>query len=84
MLTLGRDYLRAEFDCVFAKPPELVVKAYAENSSRKLAQQTCELAEPLLEINLNDKATFVSVALLSKSTGELLHEKSFDEKRALG
>jgi hypothetical protein len=80
-LTLGRDYLRVELDRGSSQPSELVAKAYAENSGRRLAQETIELVEPHFELNINDKATFASVALLSKSTGELLHEKSFDERR---
>lgn len=80
-LTIGRDYLRAELDCAILQPSDVVGKTYAENSTRRLAQETVELASPLIELNLDDRATFASVALLSKSTGELLHEKSFDERR---
>ncbi len=80
-LTVGRDYVRAEFECALCQPEDLLVKTYAENSGRRLVQETVELAKPIIEMNLEDRATFAAIALLSKSTGELLHEKSFDEKR---
>lgn len=80
-LTLGRDYLRGELDCVFSQPSQLVAKIYAENSNRRLAQESVQLTDPLVELNLDDQATFASIALLYKPTGELLHEKSFDERR---
>jgi len=80
-LTLGRDYVRAELEFALSQPEDLLAKTYAENSGRRLAQETVQLAKPIIEMNLSDRATFAAIALLSKSTGELLHEKSFDEKR---
>jgi hypothetical protein len=81
-LEIGRGYLRADVDCVLSSPSELVAKAYAETSAGPLAKETIALAEPYVQLGLDANPTFASVALLSKSSGELLHEKSFDEKRA--
>jgi hypothetical protein len=81
-LEIGRGYLRADLDCPFSPPSELVAKAYAETSTGPLAQKTIALADQYVELSLDASPTFASVALLSKSSGELLHEKSFDEKRA--
>lgn len=80
-LVIGRNFLRAELDCPFAQLSQLVAKVYAENSALSLAQETVLLTEPSFELRLDDKASLVSVALLFKATGELLHEKSFDEGR---
>jgi hypothetical protein len=80
-LTIALGYLRADFECVFLRPDELVAKVHAENASRLLAQETVHLSEPGLQVDLDDRPTFASVALVSKPTGETLHLKSFQEGR---
>lgn len=80
-LTIALGYLRADFECVFLQPDELVAKVYAENATRVLAQETVYLSEPSHQVDLDDRPTFASVALVSKPTGETLHVKSFQEGR---
>jgi hypothetical protein len=80
-LTIALGYLKAEFDCVFLTPGELVAKIHAENASQLLSQETVHLSQPALQVDLDDRPTFVSVALVSKPTGETLHVKSFQEGR---
>ncbi|HXG20701.1 MAG TPA: ATP-binding protein [Methylomirabilota bacterium] len=78
-LTLGLGHLRAEFDCRFLEPSELVAKVYAENEGGLLAQETVRLTEPQLQLGLADKPKFVSVVLVCKATEEVLDDLSYRE-----
>lgn len=78
-LIIGFDYVRAELECVFAPPGDLVAKLYACNSVNQLAQETIPLTELALQHNFRDKPSLVSLSILSKLTGEVLDEKSYKE-----
>lgn len=78
-LTIALASLRAEFECRRLQPTDLVVKVFAENSIRCLLQRTLEPQASTLEIDLNDRPSLVSLALISKVNGETLHEKTFRE-----
>ncbi|MGD1154614.1 MAG: ATP-binding protein [Terriglobia bacterium] len=80
-LTIALGYLKADFECVFLRPDELVAKVYAENAGRLLAQETVHPSELGIQVDLDDRPAFASVALISKPTGETLHIKSFQEGR---
>ena len=78
-LTIALGYLKADFECVFLEPRELIAKVHADNASRILAQETVQLTGPLLQIDLADRPTFASVALIDSPAGETLDLKSFQE-----
>jgi len=80
-LTIALGYLKVDFESVFLQPEDLVAKVYAENSSRLLAQETVNPDKFSLQVDLEDRPTFASVALVSKPAGETLHIKSFEEGR---
>jgi hypothetical protein len=80
-LTIALGYLKVEFESVFMRPEELVAQVYAENSARLLAQETINPEKLSLHVDLDDRPTFASVALVSKPAGETLHIKSYQEGR---
>lgn len=80
-LTIALGYMKVDFESVFLRPEELVAQVYVENSARLLAQKTVNPDKFSLEVDLDDRPTFASVALVSKRTGEMLHIKSFEEGR---
>jgi hypothetical protein len=78
-LTIALTSLRAELECPFLAPADVVVKLFAESSLGRLAQKTIQPDSSIVEVDLTDKPSLVSLALLSKVTGETLHEKTFRE-----
>jgi Putative DNA-binding domain len=78
-LTVARTYLRAELECVFLQPSELVMKTYADSRMARLIQETTRLEGPFVQFDLPDRASFVGMALLAASSGELLDEKTYKE-----
>lgn len=78
-LTIALTSLRAELECLFLSPADLVVKLFAESSLGRLAQKTIQPDSSIVEVDLTDKPSLVSLALISKVTGETLHEKTFRE-----
>ncbi len=78
-LTVALTYVRADLECIFSQPSQLVIKAYAENRNGQLAQESIQLHEPTLQLDLPDRPSLVSIALLSASTGDVLDEKVFQE-----
>ena len=80
-LTVALGYLKVDFESVFMRPEDLVVQVYAENPGRPLAQKRVNPDKFSLQVDLDDRPTFASVALVSKASGEALHIKSFQEGR---
>jgi hypothetical protein len=78
-LLVALTYVRADFDCLFLKPTELVVKLYADSRNGRLVQKTIKTEEPFVQVDLTDGPSFVSVALLCAETGETLDQKGFRE-----
>ena len=78
-LTVGLGFMKVDMEFSFLNPPECVAKVYAENFSGPLAQETIQVRDQTLQIDLNDKPTFASVVLILKATGEALDEKTFEE-----
>ncbi len=78
-LTIALGYLKADFECVFLEPSQLVAKIHAENASRVLVQETVHLSDPTIQVDLGDRPTFASLALVSRPTGEALDERCFRE-----
>src|SRR6267142_158500 len=78
-LTVATTYVRADLECPFRQPSELVMKTYAESRTRRLVQETTRLQEPFVQFDLPDRASFVSLALVCASTGDVLDEKVFRE-----
>jgi Schlafen, AlbA_2 len=78
-LVIARTSLRAELECPFLGPADVVVKLFAENSIGRLAHETIRPQTNIVEVDLTDHPSFVSLALIAKGTGETLHEKSFQE-----
>ena len=78
-LTVATTYVRADLECPFRQPSELVMKTYAESRTRQLVQETTRLQEPFVQFDLPDRASFVSMALVCASTGDVLDEKVFRE-----
>jgi len=82
-LTVALTYLRAELECVFLQPSELVMKTYADSRTRRLVQETTRLQEPFVQFDLPDRASFVGMALMCGSSGDVLDEKIFQEGNIL-
>lgn len=78
-LTIALASLRAELECVFLQPADLVLKIYAESPIGRLAQRTIQLESSFVELDLIDKPSLVSLALVSRVTGETLDQKAFRE-----
>lgn len=76
-LTIALASVRAELECLFLRPADLLLKVFAENSLIRLAQRTIQPDSSTVELDLPDKPSLVSLALLSNATGETLHEKTF-------
>jgi hypothetical protein len=80
-LTVALGYLKVDLDSVFLRPEDMAAKVYAENSAQLLAQKTIIPDTFSFQVDLDDRPTFASVALVSRPTGETLHIKSFQEGR---
>jgi len=80
-LTIALGYLKVDIENIFLRPDELVAQVYADNAGRLLAQKTVDPVEPSLKVDLDDRPSFVSVALVDKPTGETLQIKSFQAGR---
>lgn len=78
-LTVALAYLRADLECIFLQPSDLVMKAYAESRVGRLAQETINLREPFVQLDLPDRPSFVSMALMCPASGDVLDEKVFRE-----
>jgi hypothetical protein len=78
-LTVALTYVRADLECVFLKPSDLVMKTYGESRTGRLVQETTRLHESFVQFDLLDRASFVSMALMCASTGDVLDEKVFRE-----
>ncbi len=78
-LTVATTYVRADLECPFLQPTELIMKTYAESRTGRLMQETTHLQEPFVQFDLRDRASFVSMALVCASTGDVLDEKVFRE-----
>ncbi len=78
-LTVAMTYVRADLECPFLQPTELIMKTYAESRNVRLMQETTRLQEPFVQFDLPDRASFVSMALMCASTGDVLDEKVFRE-----
>src|SRR5229473_2720058 len=78
-LTVAMTYVRADLECPFLQPTELIMKTYAESRTGRLMQETTRLQEPFVQFDLPDRASFVSMALMCPSTGDVLDEKVFRE-----
>jgi len=78
-LTVALTYVRADLDCPFLQPTELIMKTYAESRTGRLMQETTRLQEPFVQFDLPDRASFVSMALMCASTGDVVDEKVFRE-----
>jgi Putative DNA-binding domain len=76
-LTIALACLRADFECRLVLATDLVVKVYAENSVGRLLQQTLHPNDFSIQVDLADTATFASLVLMSKPTGEVLDERTF-------
>ncbi len=78
-LTVALTYVRADLECAFLKPSDLVMKTYGESRTGRLVQETTRLHEPFMQFDLPDRASFVSMALMCASTGDVLDQKVFRE-----
>src|SRR6266446_9471570 len=78
-LTVALTYVRADLECPFLKPTDLIMKTYSESRTGRLMQETTRLQEPFVQFDLPDRASFVSMALMCASTGDVLDEKVFRE-----
>lgn len=78
-LTVALTYVRADLECIFSEPSKLILKAYAESRNGRLAQETIKVQEPAVQLDLPDRPSLVSMALLCASTGDVLDEKVFQE-----
>jgi hypothetical protein len=78
-LTVALAYVRADLECIFSQPSKLILKAYAENRNGRLAQETIQVQELAVQLDLPDRPSLVSMALLCASTGDVLDEKVFQE-----
>jgi len=78
-LTVASTYVRADLECVFLKPSDLIMKTYGESRTGRLIQETTRLQEPFVQFDLPDRASFVSMALMCASNGDVLDEKVFRE-----
>jgi hypothetical protein len=80
-LTVALGCLKVDLESVFLRPDDLLAKVYAENSARVLTQRTINPDRFTFQVDVDDRPTFASVALVSKLSGETLHIKSFQEGR---
>ena len=71
-LTVAKTYLRADVECIFLQPSELVMKTCADSRTGRLVQETTGLQEPFVQFDLSDRASFVGMALMSASSGDVL------------
>src|SRR5258708_35381597 len=55
------------------------MKTYADSRTTRLVQETTRLEEPFLQFDLPDRASFVGMALLAASRGDILDEKTYKE-----
>src|SRR5712664_1137748 len=78
-LTVALTYVRADLECIFLQPSDLIMKAYAESRVGRLAQETINLQGPFVQLDLPDRASFVGMVLMCPSTGDVLDEKVFRE-----
>lgn len=78
-VTIAQNYLQAQFECTSMEPSDLVVKIYAENATGPLSRDTIDPCEFTVRIDLPDKPTFASIALLAKASQEMLDEKRYQE-----
>ncbi len=78
-LTVALAYLRADIECGTLGPRDLVVKVYAEGQIGRLVQDTIRPQEPFVQFDLRDRPSLACVALLCGTSGEMLHEKVFQE-----
>src|SRR5208282_441879 len=78
-LLIGLTHLRADFECKFLQPSDLVVKVYAENRIGRLIQETIRAENSFVQFDLTDRASLASVALICAATAEVLDEKVFQE-----
>jgi hypothetical protein len=76
-LTIALACLRADLEYRFIQTTDLVAKVYAENSVGRLIQQTVCPESANLQVELADTPTFASVALMCRSTGEVLDERTY-------
>src|SRR5260370_18940755 len=78
-LTVALTYVRADLECPFLQPTDLIMKTYAESRNVRLMQETTRLQKSFVQFDLPDRASFVSMALICASTGDVLDEKVFRE-----
>jgi hypothetical protein len=78
-LMIALNNLSIELDSGTLSPADLLVKVYAEKNTKRLIQDSICPNGRAVQFDLVDKPSFVSVAVLCKETGEMLHEKTFRE-----
>lgn len=76
-LTIALAYLRADLECRFVQPTDLVAKVYAENSVGRLIQKTVRPESTSIQIDMADTPSFACLALMCGPTGEVLDERTF-------
>lgn len=81
-MTIAQSQLRADCECVSLNPSDLVAQIHAENRNGVLYKDTVHPTERTLQVDLSDKPTFASIALLSRATREMLDEKRYLEEAA--
>lgn len=77
-LTIASGFIEVSVESGVERLENLVAKIHAEGRQRLLVQATHSFDEPTFRISIEDQPTFVSAAILSRSTGEPLDQKVFN------
>lgn len=77
--TIAPTCLRADLECRFCEVTDLVAKVYAGNYGGRLLQETVPLTKPHLELELQHLATFACLALMCRTTKDVLDERVFKD-----
>src|SRR5262249_32670287 len=75
--TIALACLKADMECRFVQPTDLVAKVYAENSAGRLIQKTIHPQSTSMQIDMADTPSFACLALMYGPTREVLDERTF-------
>jgi Schlafen, AlbA_2 len=78
-LAVAVGYLKIGLEHAFIDPSDLVLQVYAEDITGPLVQKCIQQPEAVAQVDLAGKCSRASVALLCRSRGEVLDERSFRE-----
>lgn len=76
-LTIGVGFLRAHIECLSSDISDFVLKVYASFQSDSPLQRTIDPVQSDVQVELSEKPNLASVALIDRTTGQKLDEKTF-------